>query len=554
MASSSEPLLSSTKRNNNNVEYTPLTDRSSSSVEISEDQRPDLIHEYGSDNEINKDAFGGEDGERPLKYKIVALLCVLSLSGINYSKKLIIDSHNYVLIAVGSHYAAHTLGALKTEIKRELGITNAQYGIIQSSVSLVNTILPILGGVFIDTFGTVAGSILATSLIATGNILVASSTLLVSFKVMVVGRIMYGIGSGTIVTIQTAILSHWFRGKGLAIAVGSQIAVARLSSFLANLTVIPIRRITGFYGWAFWFAAFLCLISFTINIIYVFIMRTINEKLCEQEIMKLKQKRSFNSRNLLFLPAIYWILTLLEFVLGCSWTSFLHIHTELVKFRWKVSDEVAAYYSSVAQFLPIFVSPFLGYLLDRFGGRSYALIASTVFLGLSMYFLGFTLMFSPIIGMICFSVSLSLGPVSLLSSIPIILSLNYVGTGLGIIKSVSNIGATLYDIFVGILQDKDYSEYTLVMRLYLFTSLIAMMVSVWLLITSRRWYDGVLDMKEDERRNYFEEKRQSEECRQTFVQQRKPSKMNWLYIICFVGILVLSWVLFFIFVIDGMKE
>ncbi|CAG8800152.1 15027_t:CDS:2, partial [Cetraspora pellucida] len=129
----------------------------------------------------------------------------------------------------------------------ELGISNSQYGIIQSSVSLVNTILPILGGVFIDSFGTSTGSILATSLIAMGNIFVALSTNLKSFTVMVFGRILYGIGSGTIVIVQTTILSHWFKGKGLSIAVGIQIATSRLSSFLGNLTVVPIKDATGFY-------------------------------------------------------------------------------------------------------------------------------------------------------------------------------------------------------------------------------------------------------------------------------------------------------------------
>jgi len=42
----------------------------------------------------------------------------------------------------------------------------------------------------------------------------------------------------------------------------------------------------------------------------------------------------------------------------------------LVKKRWNRTDEIAAYNSSVAQFLPIFISPFLGYFLDRFGNRS----------------------------------------------------------------------------------------------------------------------------------------------------------------------------------------
>ncbi|CAG8578995.1 2612_t:CDS:2 [Gigaspora margarita] len=328
------------------------------------DDRPenDENHENNSlsnddDNKIN---IIEEELNRPWKYKVFALLCALSLSGTYVQHPTFEDNNKSNIVyfnnlsnAVGSHFAAHTLGALKSIVKDELGITNSQYGIIQSSASLVNTILPILGGVFIDTFGTTTGSILATSLIAAGNILVALSTNLRSFPMMVSGRILYGIGSGTIITIQTTILSHWFKGKGLSIALGIQIATARLASFLANLTVVPIKRVAGFY-----------------------------------------------------------------------------------------------------------------------------VISSAVFLTASIYLLGFTLL-TPVIGMLLFSISLSLGPVTTLSSIPIILPLDYVGTGLGIVKSCSNIGSTLFDIIGGILQDLDG--------------------------VARTWYDGIIDMKEDKRREYYEE-------------------------------------------------
>jgi len=36
------------------------------------------------------------------------------------------------------------------------------------------------------------------------------------------------VGAGCIVTVQEAILAHWFHGRGLAIAVGLQISMSRL--------------------------------------------------------------------------------------------------------------------------------------------------------------------------------------------------------------------------------------------------------------------------------------------------------------------------------------
>ena len=36
------------------------------------------------------------------------------------------------------------------------------------------------------------------------------------------------VGSGSIVTVQEAILAHWFHGRGLAITIGLQISLSRL--------------------------------------------------------------------------------------------------------------------------------------------------------------------------------------------------------------------------------------------------------------------------------------------------------------------------------------
>ncbi|KAJ1953544.1 hypothetical protein EC988_002929, partial [Linderina pennispora] len=93
-------------------------------------------------------------GQRRYGYQFLALVCAL-------------------LISVGSHYSAHTLGALKSTIKKEYGITNTQYGALQSTVSAVNTILPVLGGLFIDSFGTTSGSLISTFLIMVGNLIIS---------------------------------------------------------------------------------------------------------------------------------------------------------------------------------------------------------------------------------------------------------------------------------------------------------------------------------------------------------------------------------------------
>jgi MFS family permease len=65
-------------------------------------------------------------------------------------------------------------------------------------------------------------------LIASGNILVAASTSTANLPMMILGRVLYGIGSGTVVIVQETILSQWFQGQSLAAVIALMMTVSRL--------------------------------------------------------------------------------------------------------------------------------------------------------------------------------------------------------------------------------------------------------------------------------------------------------------------------------------
>ena len=92
--------------------------------------------------------------------------------------------------------------------------------------------MPLIGGIFVDAFGTIPGSIVTTVLIAMGNILVAASTSTTSLSTMIFGRVLYGIGSGTVVIVQETILSQWFKGRSLAAVIALMMTISRLVSKL----------------------------------------------------------------------------------------------------------------------------------------------------------------------------------------------------------------------------------------------------------------------------------------------------------------------------------
>ncbi|KAJ2303388.1 hypothetical protein IWW55_002950 [Coemansia sp. RSA 2706] len=354
---------------------------------------------------------------------------------------------------LGSHYSAHTLGALKSTVKKELEITNTQYGALQSTVSAVNTVLPILGGLYIDACGTNKGSLIATSLIMLGNLIISISTHMQSFSTMVAGRILYGLGSGSITVVQETILGSWFKGKGLAITIAVQITTSRIASFLSMGTAIPIANRFGFYGAAFWANFVVCALSFGINLVYIGAMRRIHRNTSPQVLERLRTKHKFNPRLVLFFFGIYWMIIVESFTLGGGWNSFLHINSELVKLRFGVNDAIAAWSASVSQIMPIFLVPFLGWFFDQYGLRTDMLVVSTSMFTFSMIMLGFTKV-NPLVGLVVFSISLALGPLAEITAISLILPSSSLGTGLGIYKSAMNTGSTIVDIVVGVLQDR----------------------------------------------------------------------------------------------------
>ncbi|KAI9028279.1 major facilitator superfamily domain-containing protein [Phycomyces nitens] len=435
---------------------------------------------------------------------------------------------------------------MKGTIKEQFGITNSQYGVLQSSVAIVNTILPVVGGIFVDAFGTIPGSILTTLLITSGNTLVALSTSSSNLTMMITGRILYGIGSGTVVIVQETILSQWFTGRSLAAVVALMLTVSRLASFLAQAIVVPIARWTGWYGYAFWFSAMLCVLSMLVNLGYIVLLRSISDPAatCKKQIEVIKRKKSFRWSKLLYLPHSFWLVAAMEFLLGGTWGCFLHINSEYVKFRFSYDEGHAAFTASVAQILPVILMPFLGVVVDRFGKRTWMMIGSGVSMLLSLVLLEYTYI-PPVIGMLIFSISLSLGPVGLVSSVPVILPLSLVGTGMGLVKSGTNIGAALFDIATGLLQDADPNKgYDGVIVFFIGIALLAILAGIILCILDKTIYHSVLDQSAQS----------VWRLRETKLGNPRPKAQekilaNWLYIGTYAILATVSWVLFFHFVL-----
>jgi MFS family permease len=154
-------------------------------------------------------------------------------------------------------------------------INNTQFSILLSSVTLVNTVLPLCAGVFIDdisSIGSIRGTTIVSMVIFLGSLLVSIGASLNSYPCMMAGQIIYGLGGGMIVTMQEGILSRWFRDKELAIIIGIMLCVARLTKWAAKMVSYPILNATGAYEYPIHVATIFCAAGAVINAIYWVVM------------------------------------------------------------------------------------------------------------------------------------------------------------------------------------------------------------------------------------------------------------------------------------------
>lgn len=171
--------------------------------------------------------------------------------------------------------------------------------------------------------------------------------------------------------MQESLLSKWFRTKHLAIAIGLQLSISRLATFLGTLVANPIADATGDWVWPFWLSFILCAFSIAMNVIYALIVRKLRGQYTatQSEIDKLKAKKTFKWRSIFKFPAIYWLIILIEFLYAAVWSSFQTISTEFVTMHFHTTGSLAGYQASASQTVPIVATPLLGIVMDMFGLR-----------------------------------------------------------------------------------------------------------------------------------------------------------------------------------------
>ena len=391
-----------------------------------------------------------------------------------------------------------------------LGWTPSDYGFFSGASGLINVFLLMLffSGLILDKMGIRFTGRLACSLMVVGTLIkyyavtaplgddvwhlslfLIDIELPSSVALASLGFAIFGVGyEMTGITVSKAMV-RWFTGHELALAMGIQLAMARLGTAAALSVSAPLAR-RFVLSAPLLLSLGLLIVGLLAFLVFCVMDRRLDASIGdEKSISAGSDSDQFHWSDIaetLRSPG-FWLITLFCVLFYSAVSPFLKFSTRLMVMKYGVDTDLAGFFSSIAPFGTILMTPLFGYVYDRYG-RGVTLVATGALLLTAVHF-GFSLpMHSATVAiglMVLLSIGYSLAPAAQWPCVPKIIPLKCLGTAYSMIFFIQNFGRTVIPTLVGRANESD-PTYTTSMLIFGFTALGAALVALAMLVVDRR--------------------------------------------------------------------
>ena len=385
-----------------------------------------------------------------------------------------------------------------------LGWTPSDYGFFSGAGSFINVFLLMLffSGLILDKMGIRFTGVLACSLMALGTLIklyavitdfgaeeiaLFGTHLPASVACASLGFAIFGVGyEMTGITVSKAMV-RWFTGHELALAMGIQLAMARLGTAAALSISAPIARHFSLSTPLLVSLAFLI-----IGLLAFLVFCVMDRKLESRNTSYASQPGDSEEFRLSDIGVTlrnpgFWLITFFCVLFYSAVSPFLKFSTKLMVMKYGVDADIAGFFSSIAPFGTILMTPLFGLVYDRYG-KGVTLVITGALMLTAVHF-GFSLpMHSSTIAivlMVILSIGYSLAPAALWPCVPKIIPLKCLGTAYSMIFFIQNFGRAIIPMFVGRANETD-PTYTTSMLIFGFTALGAAITAIAMLYIDHR--------------------------------------------------------------------
>lgn len=417
-----------------------------------------------------------------------------------------------VLVALMMFFAymfVDVMSPLKSLVESKLGWDSGVFGKYAASEYILNVCgFLILAGIILDKLGVRFSGILSAGLMVfgAGMKFIAVSDwfqstafcgwldswwveLPGSAKMASLGFMIFGCGCEMEGTNVSKILAKWFKGKEMALAMGLEMAIARLGVF-GVMWIAPLisekfdNSILAPVG----FCGALLVIGLINFIIFGIMDRKFDSQLVDAGLATAEKspEDEFHISDLkaIFTSKMFWIVSLLCVLYYSAIFPFQRYATNFLEETLAIDAASAAKLFSCFPILAMVMTPMLGIFLDRKGKGATMLMFGSIIMIVCHLSFAFILPAFPqkwfaLLLIVVLGISFSLVPAALWPSVPKIIDEKILGSAYCLIFWVQNIGLCLVPMLIGSLRASTGS-YFVPMLVFSSFGVLAFILSIYL--------------------------------------------------------------------------
>lgn len=316
-----------------------------------------------------------------------------------------------------------------------------------------------------------------------------------SAKMASLGFMIFGCGCEMAGTTVSKSIAKWFEDKEMALAMGLEMAIARLGVF-AVMWLAPMisKQFDQSIVAPVAFCTVLLIIGLLCFTVFVFMDRKLDRQLIAAG--ELKEEKSsdeeFHIRDLgaIFRSKMFWLVALLCVLYYSAIFPFQRYAPNFLEVTLGIDAESAARLFSCFPILAMILTPFLGALLDFKGKGATMLMVGAVIMICCHLSFAFLLPLFPskwlaLLLVVTLGVSFSLVPAALWPSVPKIIDSKILGSAYCLIFWIQNIGLFAVPLLIGVVLDAT-GGYTVPMIIFSTFGVLAFIFSLYLKIEDRK--------------------------------------------------------------------
>ena len=377
------------------------------------------------------------------------------------------------------YYLTDVMAPLKGLLEGQLHWDSSQFGFFTSAYGWFNVFLVmlIIGGIILDKMGVRFTGVTAASIMVAGTFIkywAVSTHMLdgqtwhilfwdINAQVLMAGLgfAIFGVGVETAGITVSKIIVKWFKGKEMALAMGLEMATARLGTALALSTSLPIAKAFNTVS----APILVCLIMLCIGLIS-FILYTFMDKKLDASIAAAadtenqpEPEEAFRVRDILKIVTNkgWWYIAILCVLFYSAVFPFLKYATDLMVCKFHINEDWAGIIPALLPFGTILLTPLFGNMYDRKGkGASIMILGAILLIFVHILFsIPFLHHWSiAILLILVLGIGFSLVPSAMWPSVPKIIPENQLGTAYALVFWVQNWGLMGVPALIGWVLNK----------------------------------------------------------------------------------------------------